>query len=83
MATAVSEYKEDLLREIEGLPADKIKEILDFACFIKAKDSIDPSQAYFWSTKWQSMEKETDEDKIHGRVLGNGSLNDLLREIKK
>jgi len=58
MATVDSGYRDELLREIEGLSAEKVKEILDFAYFIKAKDAIDPSQAYFWTTKWQSMERE-------------------------
>jgi len=36
---------------------DKLREVLDFVCFIKAKDVIDPAQAYFWTRKWQRMEK--------------------------
>ena len=44
---AVTQYKEELLREIERLPSKKIKEVLDFVCFIKAKENIDPTQTYF------------------------------------
>lgn len=54
------DYKKDLLREVEGLPPEKIKEVLDFIYFIKAKDVIDLSQMYFWTAKWQEMEKEAD-----------------------
>ena len=57
MSTIASNYKEELFREIQGLPDEKIKEILDFTYFIKAKDAIDPSQAYFWTKKWQEMER--------------------------
>jgi hypothetical protein len=77
-----AENREDLLKEIEGLPSDKIKEVLDFVCFIKARESIDPMQAYFWTKKWQDMEKEADTDKKSGRVIGDGSVDDLLEKLK-
>ena len=82
METLSTQYKEELLRELEGLPFDKIKEILDFVCFIKAKEVIDPSQAYFWTRKWQDMEKEAEEDKKAGNIVGNGTVEGLLRELK-
>lgn len=78
-----AEYKEELLRQIEGLPAEKIKEVLDFACFISAKDSIDPAQAYFWTKKWQAMEAQADRDKEKGNVLGDGTVDGLLRELRE
>ncbi|MGR3309314.1 MAG: hypothetical protein ACUZ77_00920 [Candidatus Brocadiales bacterium] len=40
------------------------KEVIDFVCFIKAKRvAIDPTQAYFWTKKWQDMGKESGRDK--------------------
>ena len=83
MSGTVSEYKDELLREIEGLPKEKVKEILDFAYFLKAKDVIDPSQAYFWTTKWQNMEKEADQDKKKGRIVGDGTIEGLMKEFKR
>jgi len=77
------EYTTQLLEEIKGLPAEKIKEVLDFACFIKAKEAIDPSQAYFWSRKWQGMEREADEDKEAGRIIGDGTAEGLVKELKR
>ena len=77
------QYKKDLLREIEGLPLDKLKEILDFVCFIKAKEAIDPAQAYFWTVKWQRMEREADEDKGAGNIIGDGTVEGLLKELKE
>jgi hypothetical protein len=74
MTTPVSEYKEELLRQIEDLPAEKVKEILDFACFIRATDAIDPSQAYFWTARWQMMETEADKDKESGNTIEWKSL---------
>ena len=82
METLHVQYKKDLLREIEGLPLDKLKEILDFVCFIKAKEAIDPAQAYFWTVKWQRMEREADEDKEAGNIIGDGTVEGLLKELK-
>ena len=79
----VSEYKEELLSEIKGLPAAKIKEVLDFVCFIKAKETIDPAQSYFWTKKSQKREREVEKDKKTGKVIGDGSVEDLLEEFSK
>ena len=79
---AVTQYKEELLREIERLPSKKIKEVLDFVCFIKAKENIDPTQTYFWTKKWQDMEREADMDKKSGNVIGDGTAEDLLQKLK-
>lgn len=70
--------KKELLREIEGLSPEKIKEILNFVCFIKAKEVIDPTQAYFWTTKWQTMEKEADIDKGAGNIIGDGTVEGII-----
>ena len=76
------QYKGELLKEIEELSSEKIKEVLDFVCFIKAKEVIDPTQAYFWTKHWQQMEKEADEDKAAGNIIGNGTVESLLKELK-
>jgi len=83
MGTLNMQYKKDLLSEIEGLPLDKLKEVLDFVCFIKAKEAIDPTQAYFWARKWQDMEREADKDKEAGNIIGNGTVEGLLEELKR
>jgi hypothetical protein len=83
MRSIDTDYKKDLLREIEELSPEKVKEGLDFIYFIKAKDAIDPSQMYFWTTKWQEMEKEADRDKEEGNIIGDGTVEDLLRNLKK
>lgn len=83
MQSIDTDYKKDLLREVEELSPEKVKEVLDFIYFIKAKDVIDPSQMYFWTTKWQEMEKEADRDKEAGNIVGDGTVEDLLRNLKK
>ena len=78
----ITQYKEELLREIERLPSKKITEVLYFVCFIKAKEAIDPTQTYFWTKKWQDMEREADMDKKSGNVIGDGTAEDLLQKLK-
>ena len=83
METLNMQYKKDLLCEIEGLPLDKLKEILDFVCFIKAREVIDPAQAYFWTRQWQNMEREADKDKETGNIIGDGTAEGLLEGLKR
>ena len=61
MKTSSNKIKEEIFDELEDLQEDNLKEVLDFVCFLKIKKAIDPSQAYFWTKKWQSWEKEADE----------------------
>ena len=82
MKPVIAKYRKELLKEIEGLPSEKIKEVIDFACFIKAKRAIDPAQVYFWTKKWQAMEKEAGKDKEAGSILGDGTVKDLLKKLK-
>ena len=82
MKASTFQCKGELLKEIEGLSSEKIKEVLDFVCFIKAKEVIDPSQTYFWTKHWQQMEKEAEEDKAAGNIIGNGTVESLLKELK-
>ena len=84
MTKARANPKDELLQELEGLPPVKVKEVLDFVCFIKARDFIDPTQAYFWSKKWQRMEKEAEKDIETGRVYGPfNSAKALIRDLEK
>ena len=77
------QYKGELLKEIEELSSEKLKEVLDFVCFIKAKEVIDPTQAYFWTNHWQQMEKEVEDDKSAGNIIGNGTVENLSKELKR
>jgi antitoxin MazE len=42
---------------------------------------IDRSQSWFWSKKWQEMEKEADEDIKNGKVHKAGSVEELLEKL--
>lgn len=65
------------------MPDEKIQELLDFICFLKVKDFIDPEQMYFWTKQWQDMEKEAEVDKEKGNIIGDGTVKDLLEKLKK
>lgn len=83
MPSTVVEYKKEILKGIENLSSEKMKEVLDFVWFIKVKEAIDPTQVYFWTKRWQDMEKEADADKGKGRVVGDGTAKDLIKKLKK
>jgi len=82
MGTALSKYKKEILQEINGLPSVKLKEVLNFVYFMKTKEAIDPTQSYFWTKKWQKGEEEAEKDKAAGRVVGDGSVNGLVRALR-
>ncbi len=82
-ASSAIQDKKELLKEINGLPQDMVREVLDYVYFLKLKGSIDPSQAYFWTKRWQKMEMAADEDKKKGNIIGDGSAKDLIEKLKK
>jgi antitoxin MazE len=45
--------------------------------------AIDASQAWFWSERWQAMEREADEDIAAGRVRRFESGDEFLAELDK
>ncbi|MBI4839432.1 MAG: hypothetical protein HY806_09915 [Nitrospirae bacterium] len=82
-------YKDEILREIDNLTSNKAKEVLEFICFIKHKkalEMIDPTQLYFYTPKWQEMEKKAEEDIRAGRVSEEYSasgMDKFFADIKK
>ncbi|MDD2717416.1 MAG: hypothetical protein PHW04_16115 [Candidatus Wallbacteria bacterium] len=82
MKTA-SNIRKELIRQMESLPSEKIREILDFVLFIKSRDLIDTDQLYFWSERWQKMEQAVEKEKDSGRIIGDGSAAGLISRLKK
>ncbi len=73
-------YKDEIRREIDDLTSEKAREVLEFICFIKHKkalEKIDPTQLYFYTPKWQEMEKQAEEDMRAGRVSEAYSTEDM------
>lgn len=65
------DYKSEIISEVKDLTPSKAKEVLDFICFVKHKEAlskIDPTQAYFYTPKWQKLEKQAEQDIKTGRV---------------
>lgn len=42
---------------------------------------IDRSQSWFWSKKWQALEKEVDEDIKQGRVHKAKNAEELIKQL--
>lgn len=83
MEITVKHERKELLKEIKSISSEKIREILDFVYFIKTRETIDPAQMYFRTRQWQSLEKATDTHKEKGNIIGDGSVKDLLKSLKK
>jgi mRNA interferase RelE/StbE len=63
----------------EGDSLDVVVE--DDKIVIKPVLVIDRSQAWFWSKKWQVMEKEADEDIKRGRVQKAKKVKNLIKKL--
>ena len=83
MKTSINKRTKEILKEIEEMPEEKFQEVLNFICFLKVKDVIEPEQMYFWTKEWQDMEKEAELDKEKGNIIGDGTITDLLKKLKK
>ena len=67
-----------------GLPADTIFEVVrreDGVIELRPRILTDPSQAWFWSPRWQQMEREADEDIAAGRVKQFDSVEELFADL--
>jgi AbrB family looped-hinge helix DNA binding protein len=58
-------------------------EVTDDGILIKPQETIDRSQAWFWSKKWQEEEKKVQKDFIKGKVKVSKSVDDFLKELDK
>jgi len=77
----MSPLQTQLMSEMKQLPNRALQETLDFMRFLRLRGSIEPDQTYFWTKKWQAMEKAAERDKKRGRVTGDGSVNGLLKAL--
>ena len=82
MKKGIDNVREGIVDELKDLKPESLREVLDFIFFLKVKQAIDLSQAYFWKKTWQRWEKESDEDKRGGSVIGDGTVEDLLTALK-
>jgi hypothetical protein len=68
----------------QGLNVDQVFEALrreDGVIELRPRALIDPTQTWFWSPKWQQMEREADEDIAAGRVRRFDSMEELFADL--
>lgn len=82
MQAVKEKLTEEIIEELEGLPKEKLKEVLGFVSYIKVKEAIDPTQAYFWTRGWQKMEADAEKDKRTRKIIGNGTAKGLIKELE-
>jgi len=83
MRQTIESKKNVLYREIDGLPQNKLGEVLNFIRFMKVRDSFDIEQMYFLSKEWQRKERQAERDKKKGLIIGDGSAESLINALKK
>ncbi|MEF9426510.1 MAG: AbrB/MazE/SpoVT family DNA-binding domain-containing protein [Candidatus Mariimomonas ferrooxydans] len=57
--------------------------VTDEGILIKPQETIDRSQAWFWSKKWQEEEKKVQTDFRKGKVKVSKNVDVLLKELEK
>ena len=76
-----------LPREVrQGLAEDDLVEVVrrdDGVIEIRPLAVIDKSQAWFWSERWQRMEREADEDYAAGRYRVHDSTEEFIAELER
>ncbi len=73
----------EVVEELHTLPTPQLRELRSYVYFLKTLKTIDPTQLYFWTKQWQAWEHEAEEDKQAGRIVGDGTLRGLLKELKR
>lgn len=58
-------------------------EVTDEGILIRPKKLIDSAQAWFWSAEWQRGEREAEEDIKKGRTKTHGSIDEMLKGLKR
>jgi bifunctional DNA-binding transcriptional regulator/antitoxin component of YhaV-PrlF toxin-antitoxin module len=59
----------------------EIEETEDGRFEIRGTMPVDADQRWFWTERWQAMEREADADIANGRVVRTESVGDLLTEL--
>ncbi len=55
--------------------------IIEDQLILVPKKLIDKSQTYFWTSKWQTAEREAQTDIQEGRIEAFDSVEDLLNDL--
>ncbi len=72
----------EIVKKMRLQEGDKLEIIMEEdKIIIKPVLVIDRSQSWFWSKRWQEMEKEADEDIKHGRVHKAKNVEELIEKL--
>ena len=69
----------------EQAPATELYEVTlreDGVFELRPRPEIDPDQAWFWTPKWQQMEREADEDYAAGRWKRFDDMESFLADLE-
>ncbi len=58
-------------------------EVTDEGILIKPQETIDRSQAWFWSRGWQEEERRVEADKKKGKIKKSKDVEEFLKELDK
>lgn len=66
----------------------EVGDLVDFeiskeGILIKPQETIDRSQAWFWSNEWQAEEKKAEDDFRKGKALESKDIETFLEELGK
>lgn len=57
-------------------------EIVEEGILLRPQKVVDAAQAWFWTERWQRMEREADEDIAVGRVASFDNPEDFFKELE-
>ena len=69
-----------------GLPEQSLFEAVrrpDGVIELRPQQTIDASQAWFWTERWQQMEREADEDIAAGRVATFDNVEEFIADLER
>jgi AbrB family looped-hinge helix DNA binding protein len=73
----------EIVKKMKLREGDNLDIVLeDDKIVIKPVLVIDRSQSWFWSKKWQEMEKEADEDIRRGQVEKAKNIKELIQKLE-
>ena len=65
----------------EGVDLVEVERRPDGVIELRPKVAIDASQSWFWTERWQRMEREADADIAAGRVKRFGTVEDFIADL--
>ena len=60
--------REVVLEAVNGLPDERIEEVLGFISYLQWQEGLLEDQAWFWSPEWQARIRQGEEDITAGRT---------------